>query len=298
MLAFYLAPLYNLTVNFAALGISCMDYEIKTYYVDKPLIIGRALDVFTPETVLKDTAFFIVHGGGWRAGSRTSFHKIMEALAQRGYISASADYRLNAQNAFCQLADIRAAYDKFASLLKQNGRPVKIVVYGESAGAHLASLMTCAKPNECGEENNLENEWVKPHLGIFQATPVDFLPYESIMPHFWNTMQNIAGAPYRENPEIYERLSLKNYIRKDNPPLFFLEAERENMFMPQYTLEVVKKHRAMGINSQWKMYRGVEHGFFFDLTRIAQRQALEDICNFADGKFFTDIPEKLPSLFD
>lgn len=264
-----------------------MDYTLRSYYLDKPLVTGRVFDVFEPAEIKKDIAIFIVHGGGWRGGSRTSFHKIMEAFAERGYISASADYRLNAKDAFYQLADIREAYDAFVSILKEKNRPLKIAVYGESAGAHLASLLICASPFECGEKNNLKNGWVKPCFGMLQATPVDFFPYESIMPQFWTTMQGIAGAPYESDPERYERLSLKNYIRKDNPPIFFLEAEREHIFMPEYTLKVAKKHRALGINSQWKIYKGVEHGFFYELKRKAQIEAFEDICSFLDGKLET-----------
>ena len=90
-----------------------MEYSIKTYYNDYPLVVGRVFDVFEPKNITQDTAIFIVHGGGWRADSRQKFHKIMEALSLRGYIVASTDYRLYAKDAFEQLSDIRASYDKF-----------------------------------------------------------------------------------------------------------------------------------------------------------------------------------------
>ena len=185
-------------------------YSIKTYYNDYPLVVGRVFDVFEPETITKDTAIFMVHGGGWRAGSRQKFHQIMEAFCLRGYFVASTDYRLNAKDAFVQLSDVRASYDAFVSLLKQKNRPLKIAVYGESAGAHLASLLTCAEPGEAGEENSLQNEWVKPCKAMLQATPVDFAPFESMMPSARNMMLSIAGVSYEAAPEVYERLSFKN----------------------------------------------------------------------------------------
>ena len=261
-----------------------MRYKITTHYLDHPLKVGRVFDVFEPETVTKDVALFIVHGGGWRAGTRTLFHEIMEAFCERGYIVASTDYRLYAPDAFCQLADVRAAYDRFVSLLKEKQRPLKIAVYGESAGAHLASLTVFALPGECGEQNELLNEWVRPVTGVFQATPVSLLPYESMMISTKNMIASIVGASYEKDSERYERLSLCNYVRKDNPPVFFMEAERENMFMPDKTYEIVKKHRVMGINSQWKIYKDMEHGFFYELKRNAQKEAFEDICNYLDGK--------------
>lgn len=264
-----------------------MKHTFNSYYLDSPLVKGRVFDVFEPEEITKDVALFIVHGGGWRAGTRAHFHEIMEALNDRGYLTASTDYRLNAKDAFQQLKDVRDAYNRFVELLKEKNRPLKIAVYGESAGAHLASLLLFAAPGACGEEYDSTVEWVKPAMGILQATPVDFLPWEGIMPQFWATMQNIAGAPYDQDPERYERLSLKNYVSKDNPQIFFVEAELEHLFMSKYTLEIVKQHREMGIESHWKVYSMVEHGFFYELKRKRQLEAFEDICLFLDGKLET-----------
>ena len=95
-------------------------------------------------------------------------------------------------------------------------------------------------------------------------------------------MQSIAGVAYETAPEVYERLSLKNYIRKDNPPVFFMEAEYENLFYSKHTKEVYERHLAWGIASKWKVYEGMEHGFFFDLVRKGQLEALEDICKYIE----------------
>ena len=36
-----------------------------------------------------------------------------------------------------------------------------------------------------GEELELENEWVKPCMGLLQATPYDFLKWDNIQPGMW-----------------------------------------------------------------------------------------------------------------
>lgn len=260
-------------------------YSIKTYYNDFPLVVGRVFDVFEPENITKDVAIFIVHGGGWRVGSRQSFHKIMEAFCLRGYIVASTDYRLDAKDAFVQLSDIRASYDNFISLLKEKNRPLKVAVYGESAGAHLVSLLACADPGEAGEENSLKNDWIKPYKAILQSTPIDFAPFENMMPSLRDSMRSIAGVAYEDQPEVYERLSLKNYIRKDNPSIFFMEAEYEGMFYSKHTKAVYEQLIEFGVDAKWKIYEGMEHGFFFNFDRKGQREGFEDICNFIDGVF-------------
>ena len=264
-----------------------MKYEFQSYYLDSPIVKGRAFDVFEPENISKDVAIFMVHGGGWRVGSRAKFHEIMEEFNNRGYIVASADYRLYAKDAFEQIIDLRSAYDRFVTILKKKKRPLKIAVYGESAGAHLASFLVCTTPDELGEENRLANEWIKPYKGILQSTPMDFLPWEGMMPQTWDMLQSAAGIPYSQNPDVYEKLSLKNYINETNPPIFFMEAELEHMFLSEHTLKAVKKHRDNKISSHWKIYQKMEHGFFFELKRKAQLEAMEDICLFLEDKLKT-----------
>ena len=264
-----------------------MNHLFQSYYLDCPLVKGRVFDVFEPEKITKDTAVFFVHGGGWHGGSRSFCHEFMQELNNRGWLAASTDYRLSGVTAFDQLQDIREAYDRFVSLLKWKQRPLKIAVYGESAGSHLASLLLYAEPGECGEKCQLENDWVKPYQAILHATPYDFLHWEGMMPQFWNTMQGIAGKPYDQDPERFERLSLKNYVRKNNPQTFFIEAGLEHLFPSEYTRKIAEEHRAMGIDSQWKVYPRVEHGFFYELKRRAQIEAFEDFCLFLDGKLKT-----------
>lgn len=263
-----------------------------SYYLDTPLQIGRVFDVFEAdkEVEQKEFSFFFVHGGGWRHGSRQGgIHKLMDALARRGYTCASTDYRLNAPDAFTQVSDVRESLDCFIDMLIQNGREPKILIWGESAGAHLASLTAFAKPGELGEDvSKLKHPEIRPLKAALQATPCDFLHFEGMMPQTWADFQGIAGVPYEKDPERYERLSLKNYVRKDNPQTFFMEAEYEHLFDSKFTKIIAETHRKYGINSQWKVYDRVEHGFLHDLVRKMQLQALEDLCLFADDELKTE----------
>ncbi|MFA7158277.1 MAG: alpha/beta hydrolase [Kiritimatiellia bacterium] len=261
-----------------------MKHEFKSYYLDAPLVKGRALDVFVPEQITRDVSIFIVHGGGWRGGNRQSFHPIMEAFNNEGIITASTDYRLGAKDAFEQLSDIRASCDRFVSILKEMGRPLKIAVYGESAGSHLASLLVCAAPGACGENNSFANKWVAPSFGLLHATPATFEPWEDIYPQVWSAMQDIAGASYKKDPGRYRRLSLCRYIGKNNPPLFFIEAEYECMFYSDMNRKLLAKHRRLGIPSQMKIYPRMEHGFFYALARKQQKACFRDIIDFIDGR--------------
>ena len=265
--------------------------KFSSYYLDSPIQKGRVFDVFEPEADApkRDIAVFFVHGGGWRAGSRDVHHIKMDELCRRGYFCATADYRLDAPNAFVQLSDLREAYDKFVEILQEKGfENPRIAAYGSSAGAHLASLMSFAKPGELGEDiSKLKYPENCPVKIAGQATPYDFLHFEGMMPAFWSTMQGIAGAPYEKEPERYEKLSLKNLVREDNPEIFYIEAEYEHLFDPRLNLKIVEKHRELGIKSHWKMYDRVEHGFTYDFSREMAKLAFEDFCLFLEDKLET-----------
>ena len=226
-----------------------MKHEFQSYYLDSPLICGRVFDLFLPETATQDTALFFVHGGGWNAGSRTGFHQIMEKYNELGYICASTDYRLPGPvrfsdspgvTAFDQLQDIRESYDRFVSLLKTMGRPLKIAVFGTSAGAHLASLLLCAAPGECGEHCELRNEWVKPSCGFLQSTPVVFEPWQDIFPHIWHAMQFFAaGCMYETDPKRFQALSLRSddFGGEATPyPLFWLKYDDISTYLARHTM--------------------------------------------------------------
>lgn len=271
-----------------------MGRKFCSYYLDSPIVTGRCFDVFEPEKITRDTAVFFIHGGGWIAGSRTTYHKIMQFLNARGWLCASTDYRLASTvryrsgdgiTAIDQLKDIREAYDKFVSILKERALPLKIAVFGSSAGAHLTSLLATADPGECGEKVELVNPWVKPVKAILQATPTGMEPWEDIFPQGWEMMQgNACGWRYEENPEIFRKLSMTTYLRSDNPPCFFIEAGNEHIFPPQRNLEVVDKQRQMGIASFWKLYPSAEHGFVYDVKTRIQQEALSDMMRFLNDE--------------
>ncbi len=255
-----------------------MNLSCITFYLDSPLVKNRCIDIFEPEKQTCDTALFFIHGGG---GARPGMQIIMEGFCRRGVLCASVGFRDG--DALDQLKDVRNGYDRFLSYLKEKGLPLKVCVYGESHGAFLGSLLLCAVPGECGEKVDLANDWIPPVRGVLQATPVQFTPWTDINPTLWSLIQKIAGVSYEEHPERYEALSLRNYLRKDNPPLFFAEAQHEHYDPPAMTYALVQKHNAMGIPSQWKMYKNVEHGFFYRLDTWQQKLLFEDIFCFLNG---------------
>src|SRR5580698_5810424 len=54
----------------------------------------QVMDIFRPSDSAVHPAILFVHGGGFRAGSRKAYNQQCIELAQMGYVTATADYRL------------------------------------------------------------------------------------------------------------------------------------------------------------------------------------------------------------
>jgi len=99
------------------------------------------LDLHIPRGKPRPPLIVWVHGGAWRSGSKTNMP--LRKLVEDGYAVASVDYRLSTQAKFpAQIHDLKAAI----RFLRGHGRQwivpsKKIVIAGDSAGAHLAALV-------------------------------------------------------------------------------------------------------------------------------------------------------------
>ena len=261
-------------------------YQYTGYYLDDDIVMNRTFDVFMPEKITQKTVLFFVHGGGWTGGVKDDYHRIMREYCRRGFVCGSTSYRLipipgkSKLTAVDQLQDVRECYDAFVSVLKEKNIKPDIAVFGTSAGSHLASLLVCAFPGDCGDQCKLKNEWIQPKCGLLQSNPATFEPWPEAYPAMWGMMERAAGGVYKEEPEKFRNISLVRFINKDNPPLFFMEAEIEGLFPRQYNEEILEQHKNWGIPSTMKIYPYAEHGFFYDTTRPIQMEALEDIQNY------------------
>src|SRR5262245_29306526 len=70
---------------------------------------GRLMmGIARPKTAGPHPAVLAIHGGGFRGGSRASYHELIVRLAQHGYFAATVDYRLSPRSQFpAPLQDVK-----------------------------------------------------------------------------------------------------------------------------------------------------------------------------------------------
>lgn len=114
----------------------------------RPNNVSRAAtssSVLTTKPLLAPTVL-LIHGGGWNSGTRNAGYvkQIAEHLQASGYAAVAVSYRLAPEARFpAQLNDLSEAVRWLAAHGAEHGLAAdKIAVWGYSAGAHLASLMS------------------------------------------------------------------------------------------------------------------------------------------------------------
>ena len=102
------------------------------------------LDLYRPAKITKPVpALLFIHGGAWKSGKRQDYHFYTAAYAKKGYVVATASYRLVGQAPFpAAVQDCKCAVRWLrANAKKYNIDPAQIAVIGGSAGGHLSMML-------------------------------------------------------------------------------------------------------------------------------------------------------------
>lgn len=101
------------------------------------------LDVFRPNDEKKYPAVIMVHGGGWRSGTRSMQVPMAQMLAAKGFVTVPVEYQLSLEAPYPAAVHNLKASIRFikANAEKYGIDTSRIAISGCSAGGHLASLV-------------------------------------------------------------------------------------------------------------------------------------------------------------
>ena len=171
-------------------------------------------------------AVMLIHGGGWRYGSKEAYTEAAERLAAAGYVAATINYRLvpegtypaAAKDCLCALSFLRANAAAYGI------DPARIAVTGYSAGGHLAALVgtgadVAAHQPDC--------EWGP------AAPPAAVIPGDAVYDFAAggadgsDLVRDFLGGTRQERPEAYASASPITHVRPGAPPVLVVHGSAD-----------------------------------------------------------------------
>jgi acetyl esterase/lipase len=208
------------------------DYEVVTrpslefVQHDGAKLVG---DLYLPKGMEKAPVVIAAHGGGWQAGSRLQYRYWGPFLARNGYALFSIDYRLGKAGTYPgSVYDLKAAIQFVRAKASELGiDPERIGLMGDSAGAHLATLVALA-PDQFVSEYRSETNFaasanVKAVVGFYGV--YDMLAqwqHDQIARPRDQIAEKYLGASPMQNRRIYFDASPISYATIDRNRTRFL----------------------------------------------------------------------------
>lgn len=283
------------------------DHDIK-HYRDivwaSPKGFNLTLDIAVPETNTKTKPVLVIfHGGGWLLNNKSIMTDLADGIATRtDVITVNANYRLLSDvNNTTTVNDI--IEDGMGAVLwvKDNiqgygGDPKKMAVTGDSAGGHLAAMITVAGrnlgsdgfnkkplkfkptylPKGMTAEQVAKKDGLKLQAAILSYAGFSLLDmakhdFETDKNPFWKFANVKARGMFgdkiniNDNPDYYLAVSPNQYLVSAKeyklPNQFVHVGELDGLTTPETAKKYVEQLQSLGQPVRLKIYPGKKHGF-------------------------------------
>jgi len=283
------------------------NHDIKHYPAIKwasPKGFDLTLDIAVPQTDTKAKPVLIIfHGGGFLLNNKSIMTSLADAIASRtDIITVNVNYRL--------LSDLdntttinELVEDAMGSVLwvkdnisQYSGDPAKIAVTGDSAGGHLAAMVTLAgrkldsdgfekkplgfKPTYLPKDMTAEDVAKKDGLKV-QATILSYTAFSLVnmakngFEAEGNPTWKWAHAKARgffgdkinvnDNLDYYQAISPDQYLvsakKYTLPPQFVHVGDQDPVTKPEFSQQYVDQLKKLGQSARIKIHPGKSHGF-------------------------------------
>jgi acetyl esterase/lipase len=235
----------------------------------------QTMDIYTPSSdgAGRPVVFFI-YGGSWANGAKESYAFVGDALAQRGFVTVIADYRLVPEVRFPVFIEDGAAALRFVrdNIARFGGDPRRIHLMGHSAGAYNAMMLTL-------DRSYLASAGLSPGIirsAVGLSGPYDFLPLDI----------DVTKAAFGKARDLAQTQPI-NFARADAPPILLATGADDTTVLPRNSERLAAALRRSGARSvTLKIYPGLGHaGTAASLARIMNWRApvLDDVVSFLES---------------
>jgi acetyl esterase/lipase len=191
----------------------------------------QKLDIYVPEGANNAPTIVFFYGGSWQMGSKDDYRFLGQALANRGFVTVVADYRLYPQVYYPDFVKdgARAFAYAHAHIAEFGGDPSHIYVAGHSAGGFIAMML--AADDSYLLQAGGKPAWIHGTIGI--AGPYDFLPFTD-----GKIKAIFSKYPAKETQPI-------NHITHKMAPVMLAVGNTDDIVDPRNSYRVAAKLKAL-----------------------------------------------------
>jgi acetyl esterase/lipase len=209
-------------------------------------------------------AVLLVHGGGFRAGSKESYLPLATKLAERGYVAATINYRLAPQYPFpAAVEDVKAAVRFLrANAGKYNIDAKHIGALGGSAGGHLVLMLglTAGVAEFEGSGPNREQSSAVQCV-VDDYGPTDFTQSYAKSVDAKDVLPLFLGGDLEHKRQAHQRASPLNWVTPNAAPILAIHGTADNYVAYEQSLWIVERLIAAGATAELETIPGAGHGF-------------------------------------
>jgi len=245
------------------------------------------LDLYLPKNRTKPTpAIIFIHGGAWRGGQRSDMKFYCVKFAEKGYVTATATYRLTGQAPFpAAVHDVKCAVRWLrANAAKYQVDPKRIAVSGNSAGGHLAMMIGYSDdPSLEGRGgNNRVSSRVCAVVNFYGPTDLttDFAKQQGVVEDF------MGGKTFDAAPDIYKQASPLFHLTPDDPPTLIFHGTIDSTVPIVQADKLSDKLKELEIDYIYERYNGWPH--VMDLAEAVNRRCIYQMEQFFKKRFAAD----------
>ncbi|QFG68633.1 alpha/beta hydrolase [Ornithinimicrobium pratense] len=258
--AAYLPPITRARVR-GAMSLSGLTYGVVRGF--RPLV----LDLHIPEGAEAPVPVVVwIHGGGWMEGDRRQVplqwgqQVVFDTVVAAGMAVATVDYRLLGEAPFpACVHDCVAAVRYLRHFADDLGLdPDRIGLWGESAGAHLASMVAFLGSRGEADPRLLGSVGVADGRVDSQAV-VLFYGAESLEALVGD--HDFGPAPFGDNPAMVRAMAPIEHVHDGIPPVLLMHGDRDGIVDAEHSRRLHAALRDAGVDSTMEITPGADHCF-------------------------------------
>jgi acetyl esterase/lipase len=236
-----------------------------------------AMDVVRPKSAgaARLPAVVLVHGGGFRAGTRQGQLPVAGRLAARGYVVATVSYRLAPRHQFpAAVEDVKAAVRFLRANAARFGVDAeRIGAMGGSAGGHLVLFLglTGNVPEFEGTGPNRDQS-SRVSCVVNYYGPTDFTQSYAKSVDAAQVLPQFLGGDLAHNRAAHQRSSPLNWVTPQAAPTLSIHGTEDAYVAYEHSVWLTERLLAAGVTAELETIPGAGHGFRGpDAERAEQR---------------------------